>query len=181
MSSKTQHRYIPLKLPQVPHDFPPKYYDYLPVFDEEPDAISAEKHIQGFDHFIGLFEIDHEDVCMRAFSRSLKGNTKEWFKNLQPETISSWEELKNVFLKFWGRNKSLDLQLTEFYALKSQSNETISTFNRRFSSIYYNFPKEIQPTETAAMLHYATTLHPDLSFLLMERIPKSLQKMFNDA
>jgi hypothetical protein len=31
------------------------------------------------------------------------------------------------------------------------------------------------------MLHYATTLQPDLSFLLMERRPKSLEKMFNDA
>jgi hypothetical protein len=31
------------------------------------------------------------------------------------------------------------------------------------------------------MLHYATTLHPDFSFLLMERRFKSLQKMFNDA
>jgi hypothetical protein len=81
-SSKIQHRYIPLKLPQVLHDFPPKYYEYLPMFDGEPDAISTEKHIQGFEHFIDLFEIDHEDVCMRAFSQSLKGNTKDWFKHL---------------------------------------------------------------------------------------------------
>jgi hypothetical protein len=50
-----------------------------------------------------------------------------------------------------------------------------------FSSIYYNLSKEIQPTEAVAVLHYATTLHPDLSFLLMERRPKSLQQMFNDA
>jgi hypothetical protein len=49
--SKTQHRYRPLKLPQILHDFPPKYYEYLPVFDGEPDAISAEKHIQGFETF----------------------------------------------------------------------------------------------------------------------------------
>jgi hypothetical protein len=88
------------------------------VFDGEPNAISAEKHIQGFEHFIYLFEIDHEDVCMRALSQSLKGDTKDRFKHLQPETISSWEKLKNVFLKFWGRNKYLDQQLTEFYALK---------------------------------------------------------------
>jgi hypothetical protein len=177
MSPKTQHRYKPLKLPQVLHDFPPKYYECLPVFDGEPDAISAGKHIKGFEHFIDLFEIDHDDVFMRAFSQSLKGDTKDWFKHLQPETISSWEKLKNIFVK----NKYLDLQLTEFYALKSQSNETISTFSRRFSSIYYNFPKEIQPTETDAMLHYSTTLHPDLSFLLMEIRPKSLQQIFNDA
>jgi hypothetical protein len=95
--SKTQHRYRPLKLPHILHDFPPKYYEYLPVFDGEPDAISAEKHIQGFEHFIDLFEIDHDDVCMRVFSQSLKGDTKDWFRHLQPETISSWEELKNVF------------------------------------------------------------------------------------
>jgi hypothetical protein len=151
------------------------------VFDGEPNAITTEKHIQDFEHFIDLFEIDHDDVCMRAFSQSLKGDTKEWFKHLHLETISSWEELKNVFLKFWGKKKSLDLQLTEFYALKGKSNETISTFSRSFSNIYYNFPKEIQPTEAVAMLHYATTLHPDLSFLLMERRPKSLQQMFNDA
>jgi hypothetical protein len=89
--------------------------------------------------------------------------------------------LKDVFLKFWGRKKSLDVQLIEFYALKNYSNETIYIFSRSFSSIYYNLSKEIQSTEVATMLHYATTLHPDLSFLLMERIPKSLQQMFNDA
>jgi hypothetical protein len=64
--------------------------------------------------------------------------------------------------------------------LKEKRNETISTFSRRFSSIYYDFPKGIQPTEVAAMLQYATTLHPDLAFLLMERRPKTLQQMFND-
>jgi hypothetical protein len=54
-SSKAQHRYIPLKLPQVLHDFPPNHYEYLPVFDREHDGISAEKHIQGFEYFVDLF------------------------------------------------------------------------------------------------------------------------------
>jgi hypothetical protein len=89
--------------------------------------------------------------------------------------------IEECFLKFWGKKKSLDLQLTEFYALRSHSNETIFIFSRIFSNIYYNLPKEIQPTEVVAMLHYTTTLHPDLSFLLMERRPKSLHQMFNDA
>jgi hypothetical protein len=52
------------------------------VFDGEPYAITTEKHIQDFEHFIDLFEIDHDDVCMRTFSQSLKGDTKEWFKHL---------------------------------------------------------------------------------------------------
>jgi hypothetical protein len=181
LASKTQHRYRPLKLPHILHDFPPKYYEYLPVFDGELGAITTEKHIQGFEPFIDLFEIDHDDVCMRDLSQSLKGDTKEWFKHLKPETISLWEELKSVFSKFWVKKKSLDLQLTKFYSLKGKRNETLSTFSRRFSNIYYDLPKEIQPTEVAAMLQYATTLHPDLSFLLLERRPETLQQIFNDA
>jgi len=172
--SNIQHRYRTLKLPHILHDFPPKNYKYLPMFDGEPNVIKFEKHIQDFKHFIDFFEIDHDDVCIRVLSQSLKGDTKDWFKHFKLETISSWEELKNVFLKFWGKKKYLDLHLAEFYALKRKRNETISTFSRRFSSIYYNFPKEIQLTKVSTMIHYATTLHPDLSFLLMERRPKSL-------
>jgi hypothetical protein len=67
-SSRAQHRYRPLNLPHILHDFPPKHYEYLPMFDGELDTISTENHIHGFDHFIYLFEIDHDDVCMRAFS-----------------------------------------------------------------------------------------------------------------
>jgi hypothetical protein len=78
---------------------------------------------------------------MRAFSQSLKGETKERFKHLQPKEIISWEELKDVFLKFWGNKKSLDLQRGEFYALEKQDNETIYVFSRRFSNIYQNLPK----------------------------------------
>ena len=59
--------------------------------------------------------------------------------------------------------------------------ETISNFSRRFASLYYKLPKEVQPPETAAMLHYVTTFQSDLSFLLMERKSTSLQQMFNNA
>jgi hypothetical protein len=94
---KARHRYIPLKLPQTLHDFPPNYFEFLPMFDGESGIISAENHIQAFESFTYLFEIDHNDVCMRVFSQSLKGDTKHWFKHLHPETIISWVELKKVF------------------------------------------------------------------------------------
>jgi hypothetical protein len=82
--SKIQERYSPLKFPPTLHDFPMKHYKYLPQFDGELDGKSVEKHIQVSDNFIKLFEIEHDDVSMRAFSRSLQGNAKAWFKNLQP-------------------------------------------------------------------------------------------------
>jgi hypothetical protein len=68
-TSKIQHRYRPLKLPHILHNFPLKHYEYLPMFDVEPDSISIEKHIQGFEHFIDSFEIEHDDVCMSSFCK----------------------------------------------------------------------------------------------------------------
>ena len=65
--------------------------------------------------------------------------------------------------------------------MKRQRDETITMFNKRFHNLYYKMPKEIQPTEAVAKLCYATTFHPDLSFLLMERRLVTLQQMFSDA
>ena len=52
------------------------------MFDRESEDPIAEKHLQAFEYFLDLFEIEHDDVCIRAFSQSLQGNVKEWFRHL---------------------------------------------------------------------------------------------------
>ena len=54
--------YKPLQLTPILHDFPTKHYKYLPKFDEEPKVFTAKKHLQTFEHFSDLFEIEHDDV-----------------------------------------------------------------------------------------------------------------------
>jgi hypothetical protein len=106
---------------------------------------------------------------MRAFSQSLQGDAKSWFRHLQPQLISSWDELREAFYRFWGERKSWNLLLSKFYAMKRMKDETISNFSRRFASLYYKMPKKVQPPEVAAMIHYVTKFQSNLSFLLMER------------
>jgi len=110
--SKIQERYKPLKLSSILHDFPPKHYKYLPRFDGKLDELSAEKHVQDFEHFVDLFETEYGDVSMRAFSQSLQGKAKTWFKHIQPESISFWDQLRELFLRFWGERKPLRLLLS---------------------------------------------------------------------
>ena len=45
---------------------------------------------------------------MRAFYQSLQGDAKEYFKHLQPESISTWEDISDIFLTFWGKRRPLD-------------------------------------------------------------------------
>lgn len=65
--SKFPYRYKPLKLSPVLHEFPVNKYKYLPMFYGGFDKILAKKHIQDFEHFLDLFEVEQDDVCMRAF------------------------------------------------------------------------------------------------------------------
>ena len=146
-----------------------KYYKYLPKFDGESQDLTAEKHLQAFEHFSGLFEIEHDDVYMQDFSLSLQGDAKAWFKHLHPKSINTWEEISCTFLRFWGRSRPLEQMLSEFYSLRRHEGEAISSFNRRFARFYYNMPKEVQPLENAAKIYYVAAFPPDLSLLLLER------------
>ena len=80
ISSKIQDKYRSLNFPSILHDFPPNHYKYLPMFDGK--NLTVEKHIHAFEHFMDLFDIEHNDVYIRDFSQSLIGDAKEWFKHL---------------------------------------------------------------------------------------------------
>jgi hypothetical protein len=86
-----------------------------------------------------------------------------------------------LFSKHWGENKSLDLYLADFYALKREENEAFPVFNRRFYNIYHDMPLEIRPTETVAMVYYVMSQHSELALLLLERKSSSLRSLFEDA
>ena len=78
---------------------------------------------------------------MRNFSQSLQGDVRGWFKHLQHESIKTREEFADIFLGFWGKRRSLDQVISEFYSMKKQEDETLSSFGKRFANFYDNMPK----------------------------------------
>ena len=87
---KIPYRYKPLVLPPIRHDLPANYHKYLPRFDGEYGNITVEKHFQGFEKFLDLFEVEEDDVCIRNFSLSMQGKAKEWFKKLPATSIGDF-------------------------------------------------------------------------------------------
>lgn len=94
---KVPNRYTPLILPPTLNVFPNNYYDYLPRFDGEDGKITTQKHIQGFENYLDLFEIDEGDVRIRLFSLSLQSRVKSWFKNLPIASISNFQKFFQNF------------------------------------------------------------------------------------
>jgi hypothetical protein len=170
----------PLKLPALLHPYPDNCYEYIPWFSGENQALD-ERHLESFLDFIDRFQIVHEDVIMRYFAKTLIRDTAVWFKSLRTDSIGSWIEFSNVFIKYWGDHKSPDLYLADFYALKREHGESLPVFNRRFCSIFHDMPLEIHPLETTAMIYYVMGLHSELDLLLLERKSSSLSVLFEDA
>jgi hypothetical protein len=68
----------------------------FPWFSGE-NQVSAERHLESFEDFVDRFQIVHEDVIMRFFSKSLIRDVAAWFKGLRADSIGSWIEFSNVF------------------------------------------------------------------------------------
>jgi len=98
---KIPDRYKPLVLPSVLHAFPKNYDLYLARFDGECKNVNAEKHVQNFESFLDLFEVDEEDVSIRLFALSLQAKVKSWFKTLPDASISDFRQFVKVFLDRW--------------------------------------------------------------------------------
>jgi hypothetical protein len=120
----------PLRLPYLLHPYPLDFLEYLPQFSGE-DHVTMRGIWGSFENFVDQFEIIHDDVIMRLFSKNLFRDVAVWFKSLRVDSIGSWIELSNAFSKHWGENKSFDLYLADFYALRREEEEALSIFNKK--------------------------------------------------
>jgi hypothetical protein len=170
----------PLKLPPILNSYPPMFFEYLLVFKGD-DHIAADKHMEAFEDFVDNFEIMHEDVILRLFSKSLVGDVALWFRNLKACSICSWTDFHRVFLRYWGENKYVDQYLIELNNMRRGKEEALATFNMRFHSFYCSMPLDIWPSETVAMVYYMLAQHPELFLYLRERKSSSLEQMFTNV
>ena len=69
-------RFSPLALPLVLHNLPLNYTQRITLYDREGN-VSARYHVDKFDDFINLEEVDNEDVKMRLSAQSLSGEAKK--------------------------------------------------------------------------------------------------------
>lgn len=110
---KVPDRYKPLILPLMLHPLPNDHPKYLPRFDGE-NGVTAQKHIQIFEDYLNIFEVDVGDVSIRLFALSLQGKIRTWFKTLPDAIISNLEQFLKLFLERWIIKFNLLLLIEEY-------------------------------------------------------------------
>jgi len=102
-----------LSLPSQLHDFPQNYSHMIKLYDAEGNTF-AQKHLEWFNDFVYLEEVNHEDTKMILFTQSLLGEVRKWFKALQAVSILDFTVFETSFLSIWG-DKNNPLQLINQY------------------------------------------------------------------
>ena len=87
----------PLDFPSVLQDLPHNCSHRISLFDGEGN-FTARQHMDRFDDFIDVQEVDYDDAKMRLFAQILFGEAKRWFKDLTARSITTFDSFKTLFL-----------------------------------------------------------------------------------
>jgi len=150
------------------------------LYGVEEDII-AQQHVDKFNDFVDLEEVDYEDVKMRLFVQSFSGEVKKWFRGLTAGSVQNYQELEAAFLRKWEDKKNPLQLLTQYNSLKRDPTETIQEFSTRFMRIYGSIPADVKPPAGAAKLHFDDSFENDFYLLLRERRSATLTDMIEDV
>ncbi|KAA0061095.1 retrotransposon protein putative ty3-gypsy sub-class [Cucumis melo var. makuwa] len=87
---------------RMPHGYQP------PKFQQFDGKSNPKQHVA---HFIETCETagTREDLLVKQFIRTLKENALDWYTDLEPESIDSWEQLKRDFLNRFYSTRPVEM------------------------------------------------------------------------
>ena len=91
-------RFAPLVLRAALHDLPQNYAQWITLYDGERN-FTSQQHVDIFNDFIELEEVDYDYAKMILFSQSLYGEEKKWFKDIPARSIPNFEGFQTLF--YW--------------------------------------------------------------------------------
>ena len=128
-------RFFPLVLPVVLHDLPQNYSQRISLFDGE-ENFTVREHMDRFEDFIDLEEVEYDDAKMRLFSQILSREEKICFKYLLARSMFRFEAFQILFLDRWEDKKSPLQVLSQYNNLKKRNFESVHQFFSRFMRVY---------------------------------------------
>jgi hypothetical protein len=135
----------------------PKFKEHIPRFSGN-NTVTTNKHLVAFSNVCHNIGANDNDTCMRLFVNSLKGKATTYLFDLPPKILSTREELFYWFKSTYGQSKSSDEQLQEYNNIAYKDNETIKSFNLRFTKLYNQIPELVRPHNQASFMHYYNAL-----------------------
>ena len=113
------------------HHLPPKFK--MPSLDSYDGTRDPFDHIATFKMMMYLQGVPDEIMC-RAFPTTLKGSAQVWFSKIPPNTESSFEELRKLFVNNFIVGQRHKRSSSSLLTIEQGENESLRSFITRFKS-----------------------------------------------
>ncbi|GJW50304.1 reverse transcriptase domain-containing protein, partial [Tanacetum coccineum] len=110
------------------------------------------------------------------FNSTLTGTARVWFDDLPPESIDSYDDLKETFLANYLQQKKCIKDPVEIHHIKQMEEESTEDFVRRFKMESRDVKGASKVMRISRFMHGIT--NPELIKRLHDKIPKSVDEMW---
>ncbi|KAL9293341.1 putative retrotransposon gag domain-containing protein [Arabidopsis thaliana] len=100
---------------------------------------------------VDLNEADEDAGYCKLFSENLCGQALMWFTQLEPDSISNFNELSAVLLKQYSILMDKSISDTDLWNLSQGSNETLRAFITKFKNVLSKLPRISQQSALSAL------------------------------
>ncbi|XP_068344167.1 uncharacterized protein [Pyrus communis] len=148
----------------------PKGYQ-LPKFMQFDGKGNLKQHVTHFIETCNNAGME-EDYLVKKFVRSLKGNAFDWYTNLKPEFINSWDQLEKEFLNcFYSTRRTISM--LELTSTKQWKDEPIIDYINRWRSLSLDCKDQL--SETSAIDMCVQGMHWGLHYILQGIKPRTFE------
>ncbi|GJZ93115.1 reverse transcriptase domain-containing protein [Tanacetum coccineum] len=109
------------------------------------------------------------------FNSTLTGNARVWFDDLPPESIDSYNDLREAFLKNYLQQKKCIRDPIVLHNIKQRDGESTEDFIQRYKSESGNVKGAPECMRISEFVHGIT--NPELIKRFHEKIPKTVDEM----
>jgi hypothetical protein len=82
---------------------------------------------------------------MKLFLASLTGDVKKWSTNLPSKSLTTCEDLEQVFLQRWGVMEDMASLYSQYLKIFKQDDEIVRKFNDKFNTLLGRIDSDFQP------------------------------------
>jgi len=85
-------------------------------------------------------DVQEDNIFLKAFPHSLEGVAKDWLYYLAPRSITSWDDLKRVFLeKIFPASRTIAIR-KDILGIRQLSGESLYEYWERFKKLCASCP-----------------------------------------
>ena len=117
-------------------------------------------------------------LLVKQFVRSLKGNAFNWYTDLEPKSIDSWEQLEREFLdRFYSTRRTVSMM--ELTNTKQWENEPVVDYIHRWRSLSLDCKDRL--SEISAVEMCIQGMHWGLLYILQGIKPRTFEELATRA